>query len=327
MKRFVLLVFVICSTAIACNAAKFVPQNQDFQSQDSITDNVEISTPAASAELQNPTEFDEAKLGTSDKNITYCTADAEALLMDVYYPDDLDGPWPAAVYVHGGGWVGGDKSGGVGFWLIEPLRRQGFLLASINYRLSPEYQFPAHIEDVKCAIRYLRANAQLFNLDPENIGAFGGSAGGHLVALLGTSDSSAGLEGTGEYHEFSSRVQAVVDMYGPTDSLAFCIPAKIETVFGASSCDSEIVTNASPITHITQDDPPFLILHGDQDDVVPLNQSEILHDALIAGGIESTLIVVDNAGHGFSREGDGDLNPDMRTILQMVFDFFDKHLK
>ncbi len=313
MNRIFLSAIVISSMIIACNATK------------AVNDNIGDAAPIEIAEEQN-LEFDTSKLGTTEKDITYCTANGESLLMDVYYPDDLDGPWPATMYVHGGGWVGGDKSGGAGQRLIEPLRRQGFLVTSINYRLSPDHQFPAHIEDVKCAVRYLRANAATYNLDPERIGAFGGSAGGHLVALLGTSDPSAGLEGSGEHLEYSSRVQAVVDLFGPTDSLAFCIPSKLEPVFGASSCDAEIITNASPITHINQDDPPFLILHGDKDNVVPLSQSEILHEALISAGLESTLVVVENAGHGFSRVGDGELNPDLRTISKMVIDFFDQHL-
>jgi len=271
--------------------------------------------------------FDPANLGKTFENITYCTANGEALLMDIYYPEEIDGPWPVTVYVHGGGWVSGDKSKGAGYRMVEPLRKQGYLVVSINYRLSPEYQFPAHIEDVKCGIRHLRANASFYNLDPERIGAFGGSAGGHLVALLGTSDVSSGLEGSEEYQEYSSRVQAVVDLFGPTDDDAFCIPQKIETVFGAEACEDEIISIASPMTYISADDPPFLIFHGDQDDVVPISQSERLHEALTAGGVPSTFITVENAGHGFSRAGDGEFNPSMRNILQMVLDFFDEHLK
>ncbi len=278
--------------------------------------------------LDPSTTFDPAKLGSTEKDIPYCSlSDNEAQLMDVYYPDEGDEPWPVAVYVHGGGWVSGDKSSGAGYRLVEPLRKNGYLVVSVNYRLSPEYLFPTHIEDVKCAIRHLRAKAAFYNLDPERIGAFGGSAGGHLVALLGTTDPASGLEGSGEYQEYSSRVQAVVDLFGPTDEEAFCIPSKIETVFGADSCEEEIITIASPMTYITADDPPFMILHGDQDDVVPIRQSERLHEALTAEGVPSTFITVENAGHGFLRAGDGELNPSMRVILEMVLDFFDQHLR
>jgi len=278
--------------------------------------------------VETSSTFDPAKLGTTAEDITYCIIPyGTPLLMDVYYPEDGDGPWPVTVYVHGGGWVSGDKSKGAGFRLVEPLRRSGYLVVSINYRLSPEHQFPAHIEDVKCAIRHLRANAGAYNLDPEHIGVFGGSAGGHLATLLGTSDDSAGLEGPGEYQEYSSRVGAVVDLFGPTDGTAFCIPSKIEAVFGAVTCEDEIITAASPMTYISADDPPFLIFHGDQDDVVPINQSERLHEALMAAGVQSTFIVVENAGHGFSRAGDSELNPTMKTVLQMVVDFFNHHLR
>ncbi len=281
----------------------------------------------APAANDGQTTFDPASLGTTAKDIPYCTANGISLLMDVYYPAEDDGPWPVSVYVHGGGWVSGDKSKGAGYRFVEVLRKNGYLVVSINYRLSPEHQFPAHIEDAKCAIRHLRANAALYNLDPERIGAFGGSAGGHLVALLGTSDASSGLEGSGDYQEYSSRVQAVVNLFGPTDDEAFCIPAKIETVFGADSCEDDVITIASPMTHISADDPPFLIFHGDQDDVVPISQSERLQEALTAGGVPTTFIVVENAGHGFSRAGDGEMNPNMRAIQQMVIEFFDRHLK
>lgn len=278
--------------------------------------------------VESSTSFDPAKLGTVENDIPYCNlSSSDPPMMDVYYPNNGDEPWPATVYVHGGGWVGGDKIKGAGYRLVEPLQKNGYLVISVNYRLSPEYWFPAHIEDVKCAIRHLRAKASYYNLDPERIGAFGGSAGGHLVALLGTSDAASGLEGSGEYQEYSSRVAAVVDLFGPTDEEAFCIPSKIETVFGADQCEEEIITLASPMTHITAEDPPFLIIHGDKDQVVPISQSQKLHTALSAAGVPSTLITVENAGHGLVRTGDGQQNPNMREIPQIVIDFFDENLK
>lgn len=272
-----------------------------------------------------PNTFDPQKLGTVERKVPYCHVDGRPLPMDVYYPDEAGQAWPVTVYVHGGGWSSGDKTAGAGIRFIEPLRKAGFLVVSVNYRLSPEYQFPAHIEDVKCAIRHLRAQAAVYNLDPDRIGAFGGSAGGHLVSLLGTSDASAELEGSGEYQKYSSRVQAVVDMFGPVDSETLCHPTVIEKVFGVTTCQAEIITTASPLTHISADDPPFLILHGDRDNLLPVSQSEILLEALTEAGVPASLIVIENAGHGFHRP-DGDFNPDMDAILQIVVDFFTQHL-
>ena len=193
--------------------------------------------------------------------------------MDIRYPRSTDGRWPVAMYVHGGGWTGGDEKGGTGAEDISGLQKAGFLVVSVNYRLAPEYKFPAMIEDVKCAVRFLRARAAEYNLDPDHIGAWGSSAGGHLVALLGLADESAGWD-VDEYLEYSSRVQAVVDMFGPAD---LTVPFSggydnlKDTVFGGF--DAAL---ASPVTYATPGDPPFLILHGDKDELVPITQSETL---------------------------------------------------
>ena len=157
--------------------------------------------------------LDPAKLGTAERNVTYCTMNDLPQKMDIYYPAS-GGPWPVIMYVHGGSWYQGDKAEGEGW---RGLNEQGFLVVSVNYRLG-DYQtkFPAMIEDVKCAVRYLRAHASDYNIDPDHIGAIGASAGGHLVALLGTADESAGWD-VGKYLEQSSRVQAVISLAGIAD--------------------------------------------------------------------------------------------------------------
>jgi acetyl esterase/lipase len=186
--------------------------------------------------------------------------------------------------------------------------------------MSQESIFPAQIEDSKCAIRFLRAKAKEYNLDPNRIGVWGGSAGGHLSALLGTSANVKKLEGAGGWSDQSSRVQAVCDFCGPTDFLLWgdtAHPAVPKLLGGKVSEVKERAADASPVMHITKDVPPFLIVHGDKDNVVPLSQSEKLNDGLKKIGADVTLHVVAGGGHVFA-------SPE---IDRMVAEFFDKHLK
>lgn len=275
-------------------------------------------------------KFNSAKLGQTDKDITYCTMDGVALKMDIYYPATASAPWPLIIYVHGGGWEVGDKSEEVGFRNLAGLQNASFLLASVNYRLAPKYKFPAQIQDLKCAIRYFRAHAKEYNLNPDKIGVWGGSAGGHLVSLLGTSDASAGWD-VGEYLDQSSRVQAVVDMFGPTDLTHGFTGSGIQTqfardVFGASSETDPILAAASPVTYVTADDPPFLIMQGDADTLVPLEQSQILFDKLQAAGVPSELLIVKHAGHGFQQVGNQEISPSAIKLGKEIVKFFTRYL-
>jgi len=262
-------------------------------------------------------------------DLVYCTtSDGVKLTMDLYRPKRAGAPAPLIVHIHGGGWTGGDKSDGVGLIFKEELTRRGYVYASINYRLAPKYTFPAPIEDVKCAIRHLRANAEKYGIDPQRIGVIGGSAGGHLAALLGVSDTQAGWD-VGEYLDQSSRVQAVVDLYGPADlpaMLAQSTRSYALQVFGATSNQDPVLGVYSPVTYISPDDSPFLILHGDQDEVVPLAQSEILYERLKSSALPVELVVVKNAGHSFHSEANK-IDPDFPALFQMVGDFFDRYLR
>ena len=242
----------------------------------------------------------------------------------------MDGAWPVVMYVHGGAWVKGDKSEGAGIGDQSALTAADFLYVSINYRLAPEYKFPAMIEDVKCAVRYLRAHASQYNLDPQRVGALGSSAGGHLVSLLGLSDESAGWD-VGENLDQSSRVQAVVDYFGPADLTDSSFDTertenRAVEVFGASDQSDPLLATASPVPYATPYDPPFFIAHGDKDDTVPRAQSQILYDKLAATGIPAELVIVHNAGHGFVPTG-GAISPTRMQISQMVVKFFNQHLK
>jgi acetyl esterase/lipase len=280
-------------------------------------------TPAPTATAAFPA----SKSGGSDKDVTYCTPGGLPQKLDVYYPKS-GGPWPAFVYVHGGSWRELDKAEGEGW---RYLNDRGFLVVSLNYRLaSLDIKFPAMIEDVKCAVRYLRAHSAEYNLDPDRIGALGASAGGHLVALLGTADSSAGWDG-GEWTDQSSRVQAVVTQSGLSD---FTVPVEggvslaIYYAFGAlAGTNPELLAPASPVTYITPDDPPFLIIHGDQDGTVPLEQATILDARLKAAGVSSTLVVVQNGGHDLKALPGKTAAPSQEEISNLILEFLEKNLK
>jgi acetyl esterase/lipase len=266
--------------------------------------------------------------GKVDRNIVYGNADGVDLKMDIYYPAKSDEKTTAVLYVHGGAWIKGDKSEGAGSLFIPALVSSGYLVAAINYRLAPQYKFPANIEDVNCAVRYLRANALKYGINPDKIGALGGSAGGHLVSLLGVTDITDGFAGNGRNSDQSSRVQAVVDMFGPTDiPLMFNNDSKgMAAIFGSNDKNSSIIQNASPVNHISADDPPFLIIHGNMDTVVPIEQSQEFYDRLVAAGVPAKLVIVNNAGHAFIPSG-GAQSPSKQEIARMIVDFFNKYLK
>jgi acetyl esterase/lipase len=263
------------------------------------------------------------------KDVTYCTTDGVDLKMDVYGPWKPAGPSPVVMFVHGGGWVAGTKTGTPGMSYFLELARRGYTTFSIDYRLSPTVTFPAHIIDVKCAVRHIRANAAEYNIDPNRIGAWGASAGGHLVALLGTADESAGWD-VGQYLDQSSRVNVVVDMYGVHDFTTEYVVGNLRgldrMVFGAASPADPKLAQASPVTYITPDDPPVLLLHGDMDTTIPVTQSQIFHDRLVAGGVSSVYVVVHNAGHGFGAVG-GPIDPPYATISKTILGFFDEYLR
>ena len=265
------------------------------------------------------------------RDLEYARLDGNvSLRLDLYTPEkaavpSADGrpaPWALVVWIHGGGWVSGNKNGCPALVLVP----KGFAAASIQYRLADAGPFPAQIHDCKGAIRWLRANAAKYNLDANRIGVWGGSAGGHLVALLGTTAGNKELEGTvGGNLDQSSAVQAVCDFFGPADltplgDVKFAPGAAgpvTRLLGGPPSEKKELAVLASPVTHVTKDAAPFLIMHGDKDTTVPHHQSELLNEALKKAGVEVTFKTVEGAGHGFG-------GPEITKTVQ---DFFDKHLK
>ena len=253
-------------------------------------------------------------------NVPYCAPDGNPQTMDVYFPDSGE-LWPVLVYVHGGAWMHGDKAEAGMFARL--MNAQGYLVVSVNYRLYPPAQFPAMIQDVKCAIRSLRANAAQYNLDPNRIGAVGVSAGGHLVALLGTTDQSAGWD-VGEYLDQSSRVQAVIAMAGVMDLSRNFPNADIEAMKRVGFGEYNVV-EASPISHITPDTAPFLLIHGDRDEIVLVEQSQLMYERIIQENVPAQLVVVQNARHSFTAPGG--TRPTVGEINQIILDFLTQHLK
>ena len=261
------------------------------------------------------------------RDLEYAGAGGKALKLDLYLPEKSDRPLPLIVWIHGGAWRAGNKGGCPALRFVD----RGYAAASIDYRLSQEAIFPAQIHDCKAAIRWLRAHAKEYQIDPNRIGVWGSSAGGHLVALLGTSGDVKELEGDEGNLDQSSRVQAVCDWFGPTDfcqMAAHSSPnAKIKhddagspeslLVGGPIQDSKDKVAKANPITYVSKDDPPFLIMHGDKDDLVPHHQSELLNEALKKAGVDVTFKTVEGAGHGF---GGPEVN-------RMVEEFFDRCLK
>ena len=238
------------------------------------------------------------------RDVAYVTNGHERQKLDLYLPATGTN-LPLVVWVHGGAWRAGSKQECPAL----PFLADGFAVASVGYRLSQHAVFPAQIEDCKAAIRWLRAHAREHGIDPDRIGVWGSSAGGHLVALLGTAGEMKDFD-RGENLGVSSRVQAVCDWFGPTDFTQMSkFPSDLkhdaadspesQLIGGPVQENKEKAARANPITYVSKNAPPFLIMHGDQDRSVPLNQSELLAEALTKAGVDVTFQVVKGAGHGF----------------------------
>ncbi|MGQ9651724.1 MAG: alpha/beta hydrolase fold domain-containing protein [Phycisphaerae bacterium] len=260
------------------------------------------------------------------RDVEYARVGDKHLLLDIYLPKSEGEPLPVVIWVHGGAWQAGSK---------DPCRAvflsgEGYAVVSINYRLTDVALFPAQIHDCKAAVRWVRAHAKEYGFDPARVGVWGSSAGGHLVALLGTSGGIRELEGDiGGNLDQSSRVQAVCDFCGPStfraedseqdpDKPREAGPQVAQKLLGGPlNKNREKARLASPVEHVSKDDPPFLIVHGEKDNVVPVKHSRLLADALRRAGVDVTLKVVPDAGHGVGGLVD----------RKMVAEFFDQHLK
>lgn len=287
------------------------------------------SAPHASAAAAKPA----ARL---TRGVHYATAGGERLQFDVAIPPG-DGPFPCVVMFHGGAWqFGGRGDFSVGrkdpdgkqlpSW-IEVAADKGYVAVSVSYRLAPKHKFPAMIEDCRSAVRFLRANAKAYNIDPDKFAALGFSAGGHLALLCGLADKSAGFD-VGENLDVSGKVQCVIDFFGPTDLSLYAATPGIEDGYivpvlgkGVKTDPAAVYKRASPLGYVSRDAPPTLILHGNLDWIVPIKHSEMLQQAMTDAGAKVEMVTVQFGGHG------GWSDREMARPLAATFKFLDTHLK
>jgi acetyl esterase/lipase len=255
----------------------------------------------------------------SDLGIAYGPDPAQVL--DIYRPASQTGPLPAILIIHGGGWREGSRKDLA--FAARAFADAGFVAVCIDYRLATptSNKFPAQLDDAQRAVRYLRANAATLKIDPDKIGAFGHSAGGHLAALLGTEDTRDNSDKT--LATFSSRVQAVVDTSGPTDfvsphvapvtqnaialiAFAFGVPLELaqQAATNGPTPAQQLFTLASPALHVDKDTAPFLIVHGKNDALVPVEQAQRMADALKAAHKDGQLLILEGEGHVFTKQSD-----------------------
>lgn len=259
-----------------------------------------------------------------EKDIEYSNPDGQHLQLNLARPAKIEGRAPAILCIHGGGFRAGKREG----WdeRCRKLAARGFVAATVTYRLAPKYQFPAAIYDVKAAVRWLRAKADKYQIDPDRIGVVGDSAGGHLAQFLGVTGGVTQFEGEGGHPEFSSRVSCVVNYYGPSD---------FTKSYGKSVDAAEVlplwlggdVTQqrrrhilSSPLYWVTPEAAPTLFLHGTEDKYVAFEQAEWIFDRLKAAEVEVELLKLEGAGHGFR-------GADAERAEAAMFEFFDRRLK
>lgn len=261
----------------------------------------------------SPTTIDLQNHAAQIHNLYYVDGKPRSIsqTMDLFLPLDksIKPPYPVVIWIHGGSWLHGDKKMDC---LAGQLFARKYAIASVNYRLTSEAGFPAQINDMKAAVRFLRANARKYKLDPDRIGVWGVSAGGYLAAMLGTSADIKDLEGSAGHNNQSSRVQAVVDWCGPTDlntvqsqagpnnKIRFDGPGTAVYNLMGARMDKKSLASASPVTYASKDDPPFLIMHGDVDDAIPPAQSEELYQSLKQAKVDASYHLLTGYGHSFA---------------------------
>lgn len=282
-------------------------------------------SPPASKQTPAPRESQDSSDPQSrsfelSRSVVYKKTDEYELTCDIYRPLG-EGPFPAILAVRGGAWKFGSKLAMMRHaWIMVS---SGYVVVAINYRHAPKHPFPAQIEDCKHAVRWMKANASKFAIDPERIGAFGYSAGGHLVALLGTTDANDGLEGDvkPEWKQFDSRVQAVAAGAAPCEFSWIDDDSQVLSYWlgGSPSEKPDAFRRASPTTFISADDPPFYFFHGEKDIVVPISTSLTMHRLLKEAGVSSQHDVSKQGGHVLTFS-------DTRWMVKSI-EFFDSHLK
>lgn len=257
------------------------------------------------------------------EDVVYGKGGDDDLRLDIAIPEDLDGPAPCVVVIHGGAWRGGNKRQHKNE--ILAFAKQGYVSVTVQYRLCPKHPFPAQVEDVKCAVRYLRAHAKDLGIDSQRFGAIGFSAGAHLAMMLGTMDQADGLEGQGGWQDQSSKVQAVVAFFGPTkldadDIPEISIPLVDAFIGGSKEEMPEAFRKASPITYVSQGDAPMLLFQGTEDVLIPYSQAFEMVTAMTKADVPGRVELLINAGHGWGGE-------DLSGTIEASNAFFRRHLR
>lgn len=260
---------------------------------------------------------------TAEQDIVYTKAGSVELKLDLARPAAGDGPFPAVIVIHGGAWRQGNKAD------VRPILPQfaqrGYVAISPQYRFCPKDKFPAQVYDVKAAVRWLKANAKKYKVDPERIGATGFSAGGHLALMLGLTGPADGLEGDVAAGAPDSRVKAVVNFFGPTDLAASDIPdiskPLVKDFLGGSAAEKpEAAAKASPLTFVSKEDAPVLTFQGTKDPLVPFSQAIKLAEAMNSAGVPGRVELIVGASHGWG-------GAEMERTVADTFRFFDRYLK
>jgi acetyl esterase/lipase len=267
-------------------------------------------------------------------DVTYCKFDDKTTLeLDIVFPVRGVGPFPAIVFLHGGGWVMGDRKN-MSTYLMQAAQA-GYVGVAVSYRFAPQYPFPAALQDCKCAVRWLRANADQYKIAKDQIAAFGFSAGGNLACMLGSTDDKE-FPVSGGYAKQSDRVQAVVSFYGISDLTElhqccareelsafnrFLVTTAMERYLGGplEKC-KEGYAKASPANRVGKATPPTFLAYGTKDELVPIGQSQLYAEKLKQGGVDVTLLPVKDEGHNFVGEAE-------QKALKAMFEFLDKRLK
>ncbi len=266
---------------------------------------------------------DEPAKAASEQDIVYTKAGTDELKLDIARPAGKDGPFPAVFVIHGGAWTAGNKSDVRG--IMGEFTQHGYVAVSPQYRFCPKNVFPAQVHDVKAAVRFIKANAKKYQVDPDRIGAIGFSAGGHLALMLGLTGPNDGLEGDVSPGAPDSRVKAVVNYFGPTDLAAKDIPDLSKGLVknflgGTPEQKPEAAAKASPLTFVSKDDAPVLTFQGTKDPLVPYTQAIKLAEAMSAAGVQGRVELLIGAGHGWG-------GAEVDQTKKESFEFFDRFLK
>jgi acetyl esterase/lipase len=313
-----LAIFFFCTVNFAVKAVEVPPIPQGYADEQAVMSAILLGK-IKLIDAKNITVPDDVEeiLG-----IEYGTGGRRKLQLDLYLPKGRKKATPAIIFIHGGAWKSGKRSD-MKFYCVK-FAEKGYVTATVTYRLMDEACFPAAVHDVKCAVRWLRANAAKYQVDPKHIAVSGNSAGGHLSMMIGYSDDPS-LEGDGGNNNVSSRVCAVVDFYGPTDLTTDFAKKQelVEQFIGGKTYDEapDAYKMASPIFHLTRDDPPTLIFHGTIDSTVPIVQADMLAKKLKELGIDYVYEKYDGWPHAM------DLAEavNQRCVYQME-QFFEKHI-